>query len=255
MNFSQEDFVTVGDILADVLKVVKDSDYKTNSRGWYVSQIQQSLEDLSFDTFFFQINKTLPIPENLSVPMPKGTFNIRQIYAHNGDQCDFGSAVNVYHKRNMINSPSGRDYLARDRWGNHRDPFHLNRSRVHENPNGVYFFGIQNGIIMLSSSCKVFDHITVVYNGVHTDIGEVPVVPTFLRQAVKLRVTVEALKVKLVDAIGTPEYTQWNNVLQLHKNDLEDPYDGEWIKAERRAKTLDAKQREDIKMYFQRMNY
>jgi hypothetical protein len=255
MNFSPEDFVTAYDILADVLLTVRDKDMKRNTEGWYKSQIQQALQELSFDTFFSDVHKTFEMPCDLQMNIPKGAFNIRQVYAHNGTNCDFGSATNVYFKRNRINSKGGRDYLARDRWGNNGDSFHLNRSHIEHEPSRVHHVGIQGGVLMFSQNCASFSHVTLVYSGVQTDIGVVPVVPIYLRQAVKSKVSVEALTVAMADAIGTQEYNQWASLRNTINEQLMHPYDGEWVKAERRSKTLDSKQREDIKMYFQRMNY
>jgi hypothetical protein len=255
MNFSPEDFVSADEILADALKIVGDKEMKMNTYGWYKSQIQQALQELAFDTFFSEVYSTHEMPSDLSMNIPKGAFNIRQIYAHNGDNCDFGSAVNVYFKRNMINSKSGDSYLSRDRWGNGKDAFHLRRSNIETSPSNVYYAGIQGGVLMYSRNCLQFTHTTIVYNGVSTDIGVVPVVPTYLRQAVKLKVSSEALTTRLADSIGSPEYNQILNLKSTIDAQLNHPYDGEWVKAERRAKNLDSKQREDIKMYFQRMNY
>ena len=61
MNFSPSSFITVNELLADVLKSVKDSDFKANSKGWYTSQAQQALEELSFDTYFDEKNTVLDI--------------------------------------------------------------------------------------------------------------------------------------------------------------------------------------------------
>ena len=52
MNFSPHSFVSVNEILADVLKITNDDGFKINTRGWYISQIRQALQELSFDTFF-----------------------------------------------------------------------------------------------------------------------------------------------------------------------------------------------------------
>jgi hypothetical protein len=254
MEFSKSDFVSVEEILADVLKIVNDSDFKVNSKGWYTSQIQQALEELSFDTFFLKITNTLEIPHDLRLEMPKGAFNLCEIYVHNGNQCNFGTAQVVYHKRNFINSKSGNDYVARDMYGNSNDPFHTKRSFTKNMPDNVYFYGVQQGLIMLSPNTRNFSHITLVYNGVHTDIGEVPVVPTYLRQAVKDYVSVEALTVRVAEE-ESALVSKWLKLLDIHTSSLNHPYDGSWVKAERRVKGLDNKQRQDIKEYFSRMNY
>lgn len=255
MNFSKHDFVTINDILADALKLVGDVDMKFNSKGWYTSQIQQCLESLSYDTFFLDLDKDFDLPENLRLDMPKGAFNLQQIYLFNGDSCHIKNRVNVYHKKNFINDKSGGNYVARDNYSNYRDRFHKQRSSIKNTPDNVYFYDIQNGVIMLSPNCHGFEKIKIVYSGVHTSIGEVPVIPTFLRQAVKTKVVVEGLASRMAQSIGMPEYNQIFNLHNLHDNKLNHPYDGEWVKAERRVKSIDRKKKQDIKEYFQAMNY
>ena len=255
MNFSKHDFVTINDILADALKLVGDVDMKFNSRGWYTSQIQQCLESLSYDTFFLDVEKDLELPESLRLEMPQGAFNLQQVYLYNGDTCHIQNRVNVYHKKNFINDRSGENYVARDNYSNYRDRFHKQRSMISNTPDNVFFYNIQNGMIMFSPNCYGFQKVKLVYNGVHTQIGEVPIIPTYLRQAVKSKVVVEGIKSRMAQSIGTPEYNQLFNLLNVHENQLSHPYDGEWVKAERRVKSIDRKQKQDIKEYFQAMNY
>lgn len=197
MDLSPHNFVSVNEILADVLKIVDDSSFKLNSKGWYTSQIQQALEELSFETFFNQVNKSFPVPENLRLDMPKGAFNMEQIYLFNGDDCNIGDTVNVYTKRNFINSKSGNGFVARDKYYNSGDRFHkqrairdtdqrrlaagTGRSPNLKGPDNLYYSGIQNGVIMLSANCRNFQRVMLVYTGIMTDIGETPVVPQFFR--------------------------------------------------------------------------
>ena len=84
MNFSPHSFVSVNEILADVLKITNDAGFKMNSRGWYISQIRQALQELSFDTFFDERNEELIIPNDLRVEMPKGAFNLKPLVAYAG---------------------------------------------------------------------------------------------------------------------------------------------------------------------------
>jgi hypothetical protein len=272
MDLSPSNFVSIGDILADVLKVVRDSDFKTSSKGWYTSQIQQALEELSFDTFFDEQTAILPVSENLRVEMPKGAFNLKQAYLFNGDKCTIQGRVNVYFKRNFINSCTGNGYVARDNWRNEGDPFYTQRGGVNfsdnnfsgrsssrtngENrPERLYYCGIQNGLIMLSENCRKFDNLYLVYSGIMTDIGEAPVVPQFFRQAVKSWVLVSALQEKMTETIATKEYAHWANLQAKYERDINDPYNGSWVKAERRSKKLNFKERVDIKEYLTRMRY
>ncbi|MFN5416288.1 MAG: hypothetical protein ACK5B9_04465 [Flavobacteriia bacterium] len=253
MEFSPSSFVSVNEILSDVLKVVDDSSFKINSPGWYKSQVEQALEELSFDTFFLTINKDFEIPCDLKLELPLGAFNLRQIYVYNGDKCDFSCAQVVYHKSNFLGSGSGNTYLARDRYTNDRDRFHKHRGTSQIVPNNVFFYGIQQGIINLSPNCKQFQKVMLVYNGIQSDIANSPIVPLYLRQAVKDFVTVKGLETRI--AQETVNLQRWNLLLARYDNSLNHPYDGSWVKAERRVKTLDNKHRQDMKEYLSRMNY
>jgi len=258
MNFSPNSFVSVNEILADVLKTVDDSSFRDNSRGYYVSQIQQALEELSFDTYFHEQLETFEVPENLRLEMPKGAFNIRQIYLFNGTICNIGqNTKNVYHKRNYITGGSG--FLARDKYRNNNDPFYQDRSFGHNSRaaagddergiNNLFFYNVQNGIIMLSESCKKFEKIAIVFNGVSTDVGDVPVVPNFLRQAVKDYTSLAALEAKMSMSKGAAEFNKWQTMYALTERNMKQEFDGSWAKAERRVKALDSKEREDLKEY------
>ncbi len=268
MDISPHNYVSVNAILADVLKTVKDGSFKLNSKGWYTSQIQQALEELSFDTFFDEQNQSFDLPDNLRLDMPKGSFNLRAIYLFNGDNCDIGKSVNVYYKRNFINSVDGRGYVAHDKYYNGNDPYHIRRgARRGEvdsptsnadnrlDPKNAHFYAIQNGTIMLSENCKRFQKVMLVYNGIMADIGDTPIVPQLFRQAVKTFVLIPALVEKMTDTIGTNEYNHW--ALLSNKNEAKHnhPYDGTWVKAERRSKQLNNAIRRDIKEYLTKMNY
>lgn len=250
MNFSSSNCVTVNEILADILKSVKDSDFKANSKGWYTSQIQQSLEELSFDTFFDERNEVLKIPSNLRLEMPKGAFNVRQMYAFSGEKCNVSSRKNIWHKKNYINNPEGKGLFARNNGDNTGDSFHQ-KGTQHR---GVLYYSIQQGLIMLSSSCLNHENIMLVYNGVGCEVGDAPMVPNFLRQAVKDYVTVRALE-SIIAESEPAMMNKWNLLYGIHSNRLNKPYDGSWAKAEHRAKTMDHKERQDLKEYLSQIDY
>lgn len=253
MDLSPENFVSPEIILADVLKTVKDSGYKLNSKGWYLSQMQQALEELSFDTFFITKHEAFDMPENLRLDMPKGSFNLRNVYLFNGTKCTIKNRVNVYRKKNFINGTSGQGYVARDHWDNNNDPFHKHRAGTSKN--NLFYFSIQNGMLMLSSNCASYEKVMLEFNGIISDIGDAPIIPQFFRQAVKGWVTVKALEEKCSDKIGTNEYGHWANLLNKYDSELNKPYDGHWAKAEHRSKQLNEKDRNDFKEYFTRLNY
>ncbi len=266
MNQSIESFVTVNHILADVLRLVKDDDFRVQSKGWYTSQIQQALEELSFDTYFNELNEDFAVPEDLRLPMPKGAFNIRQIYLFNGTKCVIGqNSQVVYHKRNYFTG--GKGFLSRNKLNtNNRDPFYRNETSPHNVRNraakgddaraitDLYFYNVQNGLIMLSESAKRFERIFIVFNGVSTDIGEAPAIPSFLRQAVKDFTAEKALQMRMSDAIGTAAFNSWQTLWSITNNSLTKAFDGSWAKAEHRVRALDSKEREDLKEYLSKLD-
>lgn len=265
MDFSPQNFVSVNEILADVLKLVKDSSFRTNTKGWYTSQIQQALSELAYDTFFQKRVELLPIPSNLRIEMPKGAFNLKEIFLTNGTKCDLGpSTPQVWHKTNFWTGGAG--YAAKDKWNNGKDPFYTNRSG-NPGPHGsilssdrqisdqLYFYGLQNGLIMLSPSCRAFKNIFIYFNGTGCDIGDAPVIPEHLRQAVKDWVLVKALPNKMSDSIGTNAYNHWAFMFNSTKADLMKPFEGTWAKAEQRVKHLNKNHRQALKEYAAKMNY
>ena len=253
MNSSPLNFVTTNEILSDVLTVVDDESFKMSSKGYYTSQIKQALEELAFESFFDEQSMSFDIPERLRLDLPKGAFNIKNIYLFNGDKCDISKSTPVYSKQNFINSKSGNGYVANNKGNNGDDRFHVDTFRETV-PNGLHFYGVQNGQIMLSSNCKAYDKVFIQYYGIGEDINEAPIVPTFLRQAVKDYTIIKALQVK-VAKVPASEFQRWMMILGIHKESKGGDYSGTWFEAQRRVRRLDDKERNDIKENMQKMYY
>lgn len=253
MNSSPLNFVTTNEILSDVLSVVDDENFKLRSKGYYTSQIQQALEELAFESFFDEQYQSFDIPERLRLDLPKGMFNIKNIYLFNGDECDISKSTPVYNKQNFINSKSGNGYVANNKGNNGDDRFHGDTARTTV-PDGLYFYGVQNGQIMLSSNCKSFQKVFIQYNGIGQEIDEAPIVPIFLRQAVKDYVAIKVLQVKIAK-VPASDFQRWMMILGEHKQSKGTDYSGTWFEAQRRVRRLDDKERNDIKENMQKMYY
>lgn len=278
MNTSAENYVTANEILADVLKFVDDEKYRVNSPGFYISQIQQALQELSFDTFFDERTKSFDMPENRILPMPEGAFNLRQVYLFNGTVCDINTAQNVYWARNYFHR--GGSGVKRDKGNrNERDPFYGPRSRHRDKHitdslkasgdydpdhprnlvggriSDVHYFEVQNGMIMFSEKCANFEKILLVYNGTGGNIGDAPIIPMFLREAVKDFVTEVVLRIRMAKDQELGRWQALWNVTNQKLNGRRRPEDGSWYKAEIRVKMMDSKAREDLKEYLSRLDY
>ena len=273
MDASKHNFVTVNEILSDVLQLVGDSGMRVLSKGFYVSQIQQALEGLAFDNFFDLKRESFPFPtQDLRLEMPLGAFNLREIYLFNGADCDIVKSQKVWHKRNYYTEGVG--YLANNKGDNNNDPFYPsigygNRyadsgaaiSQGVIGPRGDrnsvenhYFYNIQNGIIMFSSACRGWQKVNLVFNGTGTIIGDEPIIPLFLREAVKDYVCEVALRARLM------EDPKVQSIWAIYDRNLnrDEKYGigfGSWARAEYRVKSMSKAARSDLYEYLGRPSW
>lgn len=253
---NSNDFTTVNHILADVLVSTNDENLASGrTKGWYISQIQQAIEELSFDTFFDRVTRDFDMPDNFMLDLPKNCFNIREVYLHNGTCCATTTSVIVHHKRLFNNKPYGESYTALrtdDKTGN-SDPFYPNpsnlTSRITGESSDLYYYNIQNGMLMLSSECSGYEKVRIIYNGMGGEIGDEPIIPRFFRQAVKDWVVErfwESMKSK-----GRQYAANW----QESYNVLHNRATGSWNKARMRITSMDTKEKESLRLYWSRGNW
>lgn len=251
-------FVSSNEILSDVLMITNDEELRQGlTRGYYKSQVQQALEELAFETFFDEITDDIKLDSEfdtrLNFEMPKNAFNIRQIYLFNSDCCSPESSVIVHWKRQFNNNPGGTNYTGKrvDNNRAQRDPIYpTDTSDVTFPSSNLYWANIQNGLIMFSSNCSGFTNLRLIYNGTAGAIGDEPIIPRFLRQAVVDYATEKALRI-----LKTKEPRKYRNAWLDVNAQLNDPRNGSWIKAERRVKSLDTWQRDSIKEWIGKPNY
>lgn len=250
-------------ILSTVLPKVGDKEMKNNSKGLYISIIQKAMEELAIDTFFDERHEDFPFPvANLTLQMPKGCFNIKGIYLFNGTECDISNSINVYWKRDYFTKGNG--YIAHDKGFNGHDPFYGNHSldrrvagdstvispRQMPNVNEAYFYNIQNGNIMFSSSCrKAAQRVFIQYSGTGCAIDDIPVIPVFLRTAIEEYTIVQILLMRIAEE---SDPRKWQSLLSYYETRLRDPRNGSWQEAEYRVKTMHSAQRDNLKTYLSR---
>lgn len=180
---NSNDFVSIDHILAESLMNVNDVDLRNGfTKGWFVSRIQDALQELAFDTFYQKITNDFDLPSNLALPMPKNAFNIREIYVFNQTCCTPNSSAVVHWKRlynNNLGNSSG--YTSRIRGTSdayNNDPF----LPYHRGADRSLYANIQNGTLMFSSSCGSYKKVRLVYNGMGVEIGEEPIIPRFFER-------------------------------------------------------------------------
>jgi len=242
-------FVSLDLMLSEVAKRSGDPSFRHESEGYYKSLIREALNELSFDTYFYKEEKVYDLSDGcLKLELPAGAFNVREIYGFSGDSCTPSNSTNIYYKRNFSNG------LSKDTWGNRNDPFHKNRGSQMP-PGWLYYCGIVNGVIHLSSNCANFEKIAVRFNGVLGDVDGAPIIPMFFRQAVIDYVIVEALSIRIANTTDFQKVNIWQSILNRHEARMNKPYTGSWDNARHRSKTMNKKAREDYKEYFARLDY
>lgn len=259
-------------LISTIVQNVADEDMRDRSRGFYLTQIAQCLEELSFDTLFNELTTECDFPdETLNLPMPPGAFNMKNIYLFNGDTCNIGNSQIVYWKRNYYTK--GEGYLARSKNSN-RDTFYQPNGNILDfhtsnaindnsanNPRNqargssvenTYYFNIQNGMIMFSSACRGYAMVALHYNGVPTDIGDEPVIPNFLRQVVIDYVSEAALRTKMAKEPQRWQFLWSTYDKRLNKDGTYGPYKGSWHEALMRVTLMDEAERNSLKEYLTR---
>jgi hypothetical protein len=245
-------FVSPNIILSDVLPLCGDTTgFKRGiTKGFYISQIQQAVEELAIDSFFSTPSPTdLDMPTDLIVEIPDNLFNIKELYIWNGACCTPQSSKKVWYKRQMNNHPGGTSFTATRQVNQPSDPFlNPNNYRVTDTTN-LYTANIENGYIRLSSNCSGFEKIRIIANSFGGKIEDQPLIPRLARQAVKDWVRVQVLTV----IVGKERQQTDVALLALAQKSLDGngrAIRGTWRDAVIRLGKMNTKAREDYQEYY-----
>lgn len=263
MEYSPKDFLTTEQILSDVLMFVGDEDNKKLPYGWYQSQLQRCLEELSFDTFFHVKHVDVDVPENLCFELPEGTFNVQEVYAYNGSECNIQKASKMWYKRNFYNA-GGDTYFAKNRGSANNDPFYSKTTYRNNGIGGVtlfdaednsrsglLFYNVENGVIMFSSSVRRYQRIHIKMSGVSCPLGDVPFIPPFFRS-----VCIDFVCEAATRALMAKDPAKLRALWQVYDRNLDyNGVNGSWRKAIQRIAIMGKGQRDDMREYLSRWSY
>ena len=248
------DFVSHNHIIASVAKTVDDEKFRKGfSVGWYISQIQDALQELAFDTFYQEVTVDFDIPKNFRLEIPKNVFNIRELYIYNGDGCCSPNNSQIVHWKNLFDNKGKSGYTARvkDSGGagdtHNQSPFVANNYDFgyssYEN-RVKYYANIQNGTLMLSSSCGGFSKIRMICNGMGVEVGGIPSIPRFFEQAIK-----DWVLEKFYAAMMARERRIYRPLYLDAKDARENLRTGSWKTAIQRISSMNSWQKEDLNEY------
>ena len=184
--------------------------------------------------------------------------------------CYRANTVNVYWKDNYFTA-GGTGFAARNKYNNQREPFYnpetiglgINRAAKSNLPGGgdrpshLYFFGISDGVIYLSSSITKFNKLLIRANATTTALGETPFVPEHLQDVVVDWVTEAILRVKIANS-KPEELSRWKmlfNDVTVRLGFKPNNMAGSWYNAKVRVTSMNSKTKEDLKEYLSKLNY
>lgn len=242
-------FTTPDDIIAEATSFVDDEEMRFRSRGFYLSLIRDALQELAFDTMFDTRTFTAAVPSNLIIELPEGLAGIKQVYLYNGPVCAIETAQNVYWHRNMVRHADG-NYLANNRERMQDALMETSMPVVWDN---LFYCNVQNGKLMLSSSCAQFESVYMEYSGIGSDIGKEPIIPEYLKSAVVDYVVFNTLAVRV--AKDPNRWAMVYNMADRRLNGGNRPQGGSWHQAMVRVNSIDPKQRNDMSKYLSRFGY
>jgi len=259
MNFSYGDLLPIDEILSEVLRLVDDEETRYKSKGFYAARVRNAITELAIDTWFDKKTYDFDVPSDCKIAMIDGMFNIRDMFLFNNSECcgidestngavnSYNGSVRVFWKRNYNNQHLTGKGLANNQEERVNDPFIAGNAwaRFPENDN-LYYFNIQNGLIMLSPNATNYSKLRVEYNSYGNE-GE-RIIPRIVREGVVHHAAVSALKMSLIQR---PEVA---NILGVLKQDLGNDFRGHWADAKRRLKRMGKKQYSDMREYFKRSN-
>jgi hypothetical protein len=264
MDFSRHDMLTPENILQDVLINVGDKEGKKLFHGWYLSQIQECLQELSFDTLFFERRIDIQVDkESLNMDLPAGTFNVKEVYGYNGAICEPGTMTKLWHKRNYYTQ--GGRVVAKNRGDKSPDPFYVNgrtydRTQPYidqlvngqENPvSNLHYYNVENGVIMISSSARKFDMLHVRLSGVSANLGDTPFIPSIFKQAVVDYVCEAASR-----ALMATEPQMYTALWRVYSSRLDkEGFNGSWHRVSTRISKMSDGEKNDFREYIGRWDY
>lgn len=261
MNTSE--YISSDSIMFMVTALTGDKNYTILPKGFYLTVIQDALKELNMDSFFEELREDIKMPVGtLTIDLPKGCFNVKNIYVFTGDECTIQNSKKIWWKRNYYTK--GQGYIANDKGNNGNDPYYGNHNAASRNDkdliridaaqgvNSALYYNIQMGKIMLSSSCRnAGQMIHVHYNGIGGDISEAPIIPVYFKQAIIDYVVEYICLYRMGNEVS--DVRRWTALLNVYSMRLDkNGFNGSWHTAIQRVRDMNSSQREELKEYCSR---
>lgn len=254
------DYIKAKEIIFMAAGMSGDVSFKAIPRGLYISIISDAFRELNMESKFIDGHADFVTPEkHLSIPLPDDCFNVLGVWMFNGDTCNFEQTKKVWHKTNYFTNGNG--YIANDKGYNANDPYYASHNSQHNNNkdlirynndgavNNILFYNIQNGVLMLSPSCRnAGARVHVHYSSTGCDVGEAPIIPRYFKTAIEDYTTETVLRFRMANEPSMAK--TWFSIQQLYERRLDkEGMNGSWFNAIQRVKKMSTAQRSDLAVY------
>jgi len=158
-------FISVNEVLADVLVALDDQETRLLPIGFYKAQVRNGIDELGFDTYFVKDHTDVAIPSDHIIPFPAAAHKVDSIFIFTGEPDDIDYVRNLYWKKNARSAGFEKGYTANNRPGVYNDQYFT------QNPTWgateiAYFFMYVEGDIILSDACTGYDYCRIEYTGI-----------------------------------------------------------------------------------------
>lgn len=254
------DYIKAKEIIFMAAGMSGDKDFKNVPKQFYISIISDAFRELNMESKFLDAHVDIVMPkEHLSIVLPSDCFNVLNVYVFDGDHCTFEQTKKLWWKHNYFTN--GRGYVASDKGYNGHDPYYTNHHFSNKNDkslirydnsntvNQTLFYNIQNGLLMLSSSCKKAGaKIHIHYNSTGCDVDEAPVIPRFFKTAIEDYTTETALRFRMANEPANAR--TWASFQQIYERRLDkEGMNGSWFNAIQRVKKMSTAEKSDLFNY------
>jgi hypothetical protein len=249
MEFNPSNFVSINEVLADILVLVNDEEQDKLTPGFYRAQVKYALDELGFEAPFYEAPPVdIALPDNLIVDYPVGCYNLKQIHVYSGTPDNVQFLQNVYWKKGGHSRGKGTGLTADSHPWTFWDPYC--KVQLSNHLFWRYYFTVHNGRITLSDSCANFDYVRMIFDGIPSKhLDNIKMIPPEVRHAVMLWAAKRCLTFLFNKERGL------SVPLQMVTKDLDEfGLDGAWHQAKNRIRNLDKKLWRDTIEYNSKLN-
>jgi len=138
MDQNPKNFISINEVLSNVMMILNDEDNGKLSPGYYIAQVHDGIDELGFDIDFIPQTEDIKISSDLMIDVPDSCFNLKDIQIYKGTPDLVGYVETCYWRKGVQTRGKGTGVTANVNSFSRSDPFF--RCNVWENQ--LYYFSV-----------------------------------------------------------------------------------------------------------------